>query len=407
MRDITLKIPLEYLFALERKGVKLGLEPTKDLLVRCGNPHLRFPIIQIAGTNGKGSTAAITSWILQCHGRHVGLFTSPHLYRFNERIRVDTVPVSDNYINQWIKENKDDIEEISATFFETNTVMALSYFRDRRVDIAVLETGLGGRLDATTAVTPSWTAITPVDLDHMEILGETKEAIAREKAGILKPSVPCFSSPQTPDVRMVIEAEAERIGSPLSFISAKSSGLHPLEMPGPHQGMNAQLGLKIARAALGSDFDPIVAEKAIHTAFWPGRYHVLQKQPRIVFDVAHNPHGVAAFLKTMQSEDIRGRKWLVLALQKDKRVDQMLEMLCPVFDHVVITQTGTRNFLPATEMAARVCSTYSGIHTEQDAMLAIRKTTEQAADEDFIAILGSHYLGVAVAQVFKILFDNF
>jgi dihydrofolate synthase/folylpolyglutamate synthase len=275
------------------------------------------------------------------------------------------------------------------------------------VDIAVLETGLGGRLDATTAVTPSWTAITPVDLDHMEILGETKEVIAREKAGILKPGVPCFSSPQTPDVRLVIEAEAERIGSPLSFISANSTGPQPLKMPGPHQGTNAQLGLKIARAALGSDFDPIVAEKAIHTAFWPGRYHILQKRPRIVFDVAHNPHGVAAFLKTMQAEDLRGRKWLVLALQKDKRVDQMLEMLCPVFDHVVITQTGTRNFLPATETATRVCSTYSDIHTEQDALLAITKTIEQAAEEDFIAILGSHYLGVAVAQVFKILFDKF
>jgi dihydrofolate synthase/folylpolyglutamate synthase len=285
--------------------------------------------------------------------------------------------------------------------------MALCYFRDRQADIAVLETGLGGRLDATTAVTPSWTAITPVDLDHMEILGETKEMIAREKAGILKPGVPCFSAPQTADVRIVIEAEAERIGSPLSFISANSFSHHPPRMPGPHQRMNAQLGLKIAQASMESDFDPSVAEKAIHTAFWPGRYHVLQKRPRIVFDVAHNPHGVTAFLETMQSEDIRGQKWLILALQKDKRADQMLDMLCPVFDHVTITQTGTRNFLPATELAARVCSTYSGIHAEPDTVLAIKKTTEQAADEDYIAILGSHYLGVAVAQVFKILFDNF
>jgi dihydrofolate synthase/folylpolyglutamate synthase len=126
IRGTTLNPPLEYLYALERKGVKLGLEPTKDLLLRCGNPERHFPIIQIAGTNGKGSTAAITSWILQCHGKRVGLFTSPHLYRYNERIRVDTVPVSNSYINQWIKEHKDDIEEISATFFETNTVMALS-----------------------------------------------------------------------------------------------------------------------------------------------------------------------------------------------------------------------------------------------------------------------------------------
>ena len=405
--EIPLNAHLEYLFALERKGINLGLKPTQDLLAACGNPQHTFPIIQIAGTNGKGSTAAIAAWTLQCHSKSVGLFTSPHLYRFNERIRVDTVTISDDYITQWIQKHKQSIEGISTTFFETNTVMALCYFRDRQVDTAVLETGLGGRLDSTTAVTPVLTAITPIDLDHTEILGKTRAAIAREKAGILKPGVPCISAPQSSDVRQVIEAEAERIGAPLSFIDMDTTLPHPPRMPGLHQGMNAKLGLKIAESVLDQDYDPIVAENALQTAFWPGRYHLLQNQPHIVFDVAHNPHGVNAFLETARSENIRGRKWLIVALQKDKRADAIMDMLCPAFDHVIITQTGTRNFLTADALSARACRNHAGIHTEPDAVQAIERTITQADDDDYIAILGSHYLGDAVAKVFKISFDNF
>jgi len=396
---------LEYLFDLERKGIKLGLGPTRELLRRCGNPHQGLPSVQIAGTNGKGSTAAITAHILQRYGRRVGLFTSPHLCRFNERIRVDGVIIEDSYIIQWVEEHRHDLEEIAATFFETTTAMALSYFRHRRVDVAVLETGLGGRLDATTATDPSWTGLTPIALDHTDMLGDTIGAIAREKAGIMKSGVPCFSAPQPSTVQEVIQSEAERVGAPLTFVGVKAADPHPLQLPGRHQHTNARLAWALAEAILGDDFDRRIAVEAVRTAFWPGRYQQLQAEPRVIYDVAHNPHGVAAFLETMAGESIRGRKWLVMALQQGKNVHQMLELLLPAFDTVVFTQTSTRNFIPAADLIGAAELSHSHLRVEGNAVAAIHGATAEALREDYIAILGSHYLGPAVAEAFNISFD--
>lgn len=396
---------LEYLYSLERKGVNLGLGPTRQLLKRCGNPHQDIPIVQIAGTNGKGSTAAITAHILQCHGRKVGLFTSPHLCRFNERVRIDGIPVEDRYIIQWLEKHKSDLEDISVTFFEATTVMALSYFKDHRVNVAVVETGLGGRLDATTAANPSWTALTPIDLDHTDMLGDTVRAIAREKAGILKPGVPCFSVPQPSWVREVVQSEAERVGAPVTFLREEATVPLPLRLPGRHQHTNANLAWALARAVLGRDFDQGIARGAVETAAWPGRYQRLGDHPRVIYDVAHNPHGMAAFLDTMAGESIQGRKWLVLALQKGKKAEQMLNMLLPGFDAVILTQTGIRNFLPAADLAELAGSSHSHIKAEPDTVAAIKGAVGEARKEDLVAILGSHYLGPAVARIFKISFD--
>lgn len=396
---------LESLFELERKGVKLGLGPTRELLKRCGNPQRDFCIIQIAGTNGKGSTAAMTAYILQRHGRRVGLFTSPHLCRFNERIRVDAVIIEDSYIIRWLEEHKGHLEEVSPTFFEATTVMALSYFRDRRVDVAILETGLGGRLDATTATDPAWTALTPIALDHIDMLGNTVSAIAREKAGILKPGVPCFSAPQSSEVRVVIHSEAERVGAPVTFIRDEATVPHPLRLPGRHQHINASLAWTLARATLNRHFDRNIARKAIETAFWPGRYQQLRDQPKVIYDVAHNPHGIAALLETMAGETLPGRKRLVLALQQGKNVDRMLEILLPEFDVVVFTQTNTRHFLPANDLADLAAATHSALRVEADPVAAIKAAVADAAGEGLVIILGTHYLGPAVAEVFEISFD--
>ncbi len=396
---------LEYLYSLERKGVKLGLGPTRQLLTKCGNPHQDLPIVQIAGTNGKGSTAAMTARILQSHCQKVGLFTSPHLCRFNERIRIDGIPVDDSYIIQWLEEHKSDLEDVSVTFFETITVMALSYFKDRRVDVAVLETGLGGRLDATTAASPSWTALTPIDLDHMDMLGNTVRAIAREKAGILKPGVPCFSVPQPSQVREVIQSEADRVGAPVTFLCEEAAGPLPLRLPGRHQHTNAKLAWRLARAILGGDFNQEVAREAVETTVWPGRYQQLGDHPRVIFDVAHNPHGVAAFLDTLAGESVKGRKRLVLALQKGREAKQMLDMLLPRFDKVILTQTGIRSFHAAADLAEMVGTSHTGIRVERDTVAAIESAVGEAGKEELVAISGSHYLGPAVARVFKISFD--
>ncbi len=396
---------LEYLYSLERKGVKLGLAPTQQLLKRCGNPHQDIPIVQIAGTNGKGSTAAITARILQNHSLKVGLFTSPHLCRFNERIRINGIPVDDSYLIRWLEEHKSNLEDVSATFFEATTVIALSYFMDHRVDVAVLETGLGGRLDATTAASPSWTALTPIDLDHMDMLGDTVCAVAREKAGILKPGVPCFSVPQPSKVREVIQSEADRVGAPVTFLREEAAAPLPLLLPGRHQHTNAALAWRLARAILGNDFNREVAREAVETTAWPGRYQRLGDHPRVVYDVAHNPHGMAAFLDTLAGESVKGRKRLVLALQKGRKADQMLDMLLPRFDAVILTQTGIRDFLPAADLAELAGTSHPRIRVERDPVVAIEGAAGEAGREDLVVILGSHYLGPAVAKVFKISFD--
>ena len=395
---------LEYLYNLERKGVKLGLDPTRQLLKKCGNPHQDIPIVQLAGTNGKGSTAAMTARILQSHCQKAGLFTSPHLCRFNERIRIDGIPIDDSYIIQWLEEHKSDLEDVSVTFFETITVMALSYFKDHRVDVAVLETGLGGRLDATTAASPSWTALTPIDLDHMDMLGDTVRAIAREKAGILKPGVPCFSVPQPSQVREVIQSEADRVGAPVTFLREEAVPL-PLRLPGRHQHTNAKLAWRLSRAILGGDFSQEIAREAVETTVWPGRYQQLGDHPRVIYDVAHNPHGIAAFLDTLAGESVKGRKRLVLALQKGRKAEQMLDMLLPRFDTVVLTQTGIRSFHTAADLAEMVGTSHTGIRVEQDTVAAIEGAVGEAGKEELVVILGSHYLGPAVARIFKISFD--
>lgn len=398
---------LDELYNLERRGIKLGLGPTQDLLRRCGNPQLNFPIIQIAGTNGKGSTAALAAHILQHHGLKVGLFTSPHLARFHERIRVDGVCIDDRHIAEWMQTHRVAVQELGTTFFEATTVMSLSYFKAEQVDIAVLETGLGGRLDATTAAEPSWTALTPIALDHMETLGDTIKAIAREKAGILRPGVPCFSARQTTTVQEVIQAEGKRVNSPVTFVSEELPVPRPLRLPGDHQHRNAQLAWSLTQAVLGHEFDEGQATLAVETTIWPGRYQQVMARPKIIYDVAHNPHGVGAFIDTLRGESIRGRKWLVLALQQGKNAHQVLDLLMKEFDRVVFTQTETRHYLPAARLATLAGgATDPQVQVKRQATLAIKGAVAEAGENDLVAILGSHYLGSAVAEVFKISFDR-
>ncbi|MEE9464759.1 MAG: Mur ligase family protein [Candidatus Neomarinimicrobiota bacterium] len=397
---------LDYLFGLERRGIKLGLGPTRELLALCGHPNRAQPLIQVAGTNGKGSTAAISAKILEYHGLRVGLFTSPHLLRFNERIRINGACVEDDYIVNWVQHHKGDIEQIETTFFETTTALALCYFRDRKVDVAVLETGLGGRLDATTAAEAAWTALTPIDLDHTEILGETQEAIAREKAGILRAGVPCYSAPQHDTVRAVLSTVAGEVKAPLTFVPEGLEVPQPVHLPGDHQLVNTRLAWILASGFLSKSFDRQQAAQAVEAVVWPGRYQLLQETPRVIFDVAHNPHGIRACLANIAKEDSPGCKWLVLALQVGKDAEQVLRMLLEWFDEVILTQTDTRLFLAAGDLAALAGTFRSEFHIIPTAGKAIDQALLKARDDDLVAIIGSHYLGPAVAEKFKISFDK-
>ena len=200
---------LQYLYNLNRLGIKVGLQHTRDLLSVNNNPEKKINTIHIAGTNGKGSTCSMINSILLHKGLKVGIYTSPHLIRFNERIKVNNEEINDEYIISFLKKNKKNIEKIKSTFFETTTVMAFSYFQHKKVDVAIIETGLGGRLDSTNVLEPKITAITSISLDHRKILGETIKEISKEKSGIIKKNTPLVVSNQPRSAQLEIDKKAK------------------------------------------------------------------------------------------------------------------------------------------------------------------------------------------------------
>ena len=201
---------IQYLLSIETRGIKLGMHRTNNVMASCGNPQHGMPSIQVAGTNGKGSVCAMLSNIFIIAGYKTGLYTSPHLVNVNERIRINGTPITNNEIDCFIQKYKTEIEKIKSTFFETMTAIAFWYFKKENVDIAILETGLGGRLDSVSICEPIATIITPISLDHLEILGETLPEIAFEKAGVLKKGVICISAQQEASATEVLIEEANK-----------------------------------------------------------------------------------------------------------------------------------------------------------------------------------------------------
>ena len=209
MTSPDISVELDSLYSLQRNGIKLGLEHTFQLLEFLGNPQKNLKLIHVAGTNGKGSTCAHIECILRGNGYKVGLYTSPHLINFNERIRVNGTPIKNDEIISFIKTVDTAIQKIDSTFFEVTTAMALKYFQDHNVDIAVIETGLGGRLDSTNVIEPIMTIMTPISMDHMDILGNSIQQIAKEKSGIIKDDI------------MLITAKQDRVVMDILFDKAK------------------------------------------------------------------------------------------------------------------------------------------------------------------------------------------
>ena len=217
----NIKLVLDELFSLQRLGIKVGLEQTEKFLYKIGNPHKQIKCIHIAGTNGKGSTCAILNKILIEHGLIVGLYTSPHLVRFNERIQINGEQISDSAISEFMDENSAHIKKLKTTFFETTTAMAFDYFTKKSVDIAIIETGLGGRLDSTNVISPLICGISSISFDHMEILGNNIEKISKEKAGIIKDNTPIVTFEQSEPIIRIIKETAEIRNAPLTIIKNK------------------------------------------------------------------------------------------------------------------------------------------------------------------------------------------
>jgi dihydrofolate synthase/folylpolyglutamate synthase len=344
----TLADSLRGLYARIPLGMRLGLEPMRAACVNAGHPERAFPVVHVAGTNGKGSVCAMVESIARARGLRTGLYTSPHLCRFAERIRVGAEPVTDEVLADLLARALDAGPDLS--FFETATLAAFLAFRDAKVDLAVVEVGIGGRLDATNVVTtPQAAAITRIALDHTDRLGSTLVEIAREKAGIAKPGLDIVLGPMTPEVRAAIEEVARSSGATTTSVDGDTLVPH-IGMAGEHQRDNARVA-----ALLGSRIGATaeVIEQGLATARWPGR---LERIGDVLLDAAHNPDGAEALARYVRAMSVPpADTTLVFGALADKDWPAMLDVIAPLAaERVYVALPGaSRGGVDPAAMAAR------------------------------------------------------
>ncbi len=331
---------LDFLFP-RTTTIKFGLRTTRRLLAAVGDPHAHLPVVHVGGTNGKGSVAALVAEVLGRSGLRVGLYTSPHLVSFRERILVDGEPISESAVAMWTETLRPLIERSGATFFEASTVIALADFAARGAEIAVVEVGLGGRLDSTNVVHPLVTGVTKIARDHMKYLGESLEDIAREKAGIAKPGVPFVIGERAPGLVATLRREAERSvraagGRPdIRVLPPEYEWTGALGLAGPHQRRNAAVahGLLMALPPRYRPTPAAVAEGFAATRV-AGRF---DRRGKWLFDVAHNPDGVRALVAAIREAEVPRPVHALVSILGDKEWAEMLVCLDEVVDRGTLT----------------------------------------------------------------------
>lgn len=430
---------LTYLYHLQRYGIRSALEVIVRLCEALDRPHERFPSVLIGGTNGKGSTAAILASILQAGGHRVGLYTSPHLTDFSERIRVDGEPIPREAVVAYTEQLRALAGAgLSPTFFEFATAMAFLHFARRRVDFAVIEVGMGGRLDATNVLSPLLSVITNVDYDHEAFLGSSLEAIAEEKAGIIKRSTPVVSAATQPEVVGILESVCRRREGPLTLLGrdvkafvrddagpdAAFDGLFDclfdyqglrltlkdlsVSLAGRHQALNAAAALAAAEVLMGAgvSLNEAALREGLRTVRWEGRLQAVGQSPLILLDGAHNPAGARVLAVHLAGvKRIRGgRLYLAAGILADKDVSKILAPLAPLADEVIITR-------PDYSGAASLHTLRLALKDHPVKVSAFEKIPEALAyavgrlraggraDRDFLCVTGSLYT-VGAAKAF-------
>lgn len=389
-----------YTLGNEVRTIKLGLDRIRTVLKALGDPHRAYRVVHVAGTNGKGSVCAMIEAGLRAAGVRTGLFISPHLIEPTERIQIDGVPVSPVLFERAFSVVHETAGRLALdahpTYFETVTAMGLWLFREMRVETAVVEVGLGGRLDATNVVEPALTVITSIDFDHQNYLGETIEEIAGEKAGILKPGVPAVFARQRPEAARVLEARAAAIGIPVmraeAFeirdleVTARGSRFSGIVCPlaGEHQVGNA-ITAALALQTLG------VSAQGIAETRWPGRLEHVAPNPDILLDGAHNPAGAYALAAHVR-RFYRGRKIrMIFGAMRDKAAAEVGSILFPLAAELTFTAPGGSvawRAMPPEEL--RALAGRGG--TEPDVQTAIEAVLRRSSSDDLILITGSLYL---------------
>ncbi len=402
---------LEKIYSLKQFHIKLGLENITKLLNHIGNPQSNFKTFHVAGSNGKGSTCSFMASILQEHGFKVGLYTSPHLVKFNERIRINGKTISDDEIVSFLESNRKFIDEEKPTFFEIATAMAFDYFKKHKVDYAVIETGLGGRLDATNTIIPLASVITSISLEHTRILGSTIQKIAFEKAGIIKNKVSVFIGRIPPKARITIKKIAKSNKSELfdlresivfrdkKYKVALRSGVFEINLialPGVHQKYNAALAIKTLDTILPNlELNKIERglDNVLSNSGLQGRYERFSEIPSVIFDAAHNLEGIKGFVQEFKKEkSLYSECNLIYGALNDKSNRQMLKMLKPYFDNVFVTSIKNERAVTVKELVSIAKEVDIKVSVIDKPEKLIKKFIKETKDKKCLVVLGSIYL---------------
>ncbi len=406
----------ERLYELQQFGIHLGLDTISSLLSELGNPQERVPVLHVAGTNGKGSVAAITASILQAAGIRVGLYTSPHLLDFSERIQVQgrCIP-EDRVVDLFDRIHALPSFSVPPTFFEVATAMAFQHFAEERVEIAVLEVGLGGSFDATNVCRPIGTIITNISFDHEKHLGSSLEAIAFEKAGIVKRDVPLVVGPVEPPVAGVLEEQARRkqartftFGSEFQSVSHSSGAFDFIGMQrkyvnlrcaldGEHQTVNAACAIALLEAGVMPRMR--IPERAVRQGLeqvsWPGRLERLRRHPEILCDGAHNPAAAEClkiYLQRRLSEEKARRLILVVGMMQDKKFPAFLNALAPLADVVILTRINSPRAATVRALKEALPVIDRPVYEREAPEAAFDVATGLAGENNLICVTGSLFL---------------
>jgi dihydrofolate synthase/folylpolyglutamate synthase len=409
---------LQFLYSLQRFGIKFGLNNTFRLLQSFNNPHHAFKSIHIAGTNGKGSTAALIASILMEMNYKVGLYTSPHLVKFNERIQINGELITDDNLIFYTHQLKEQIVKIKPTFFEVTTAIAFKYFADKNVDYAVIETGLGGRLDSTNVIKPVLSVITSIGFDHMDILGDSLDKIALEKSGIIKEGVPVVIGFNPDEAKKVIlttckERNAKYVDVENEYIIESVSKSFPMmtlnvtskkigrfnELISPFYGEYQVKNIVTSIAAIALLFDN--SEKILRSIMngienmnrnfvFRGRFQKINGNPTIILDTAHNSSAFSEFLPEVAQLNIKN-KIAVFGIMKDKEIKDSLKLIVETFDKVYTCHAKTERALNSSELMEQFVNN-SKIVNGGRVDNAIQLAIQESNPEDFLVIFGSNFV---------------
>ncbi len=401
-----------FLCSLERFGILLGLENITYLLEQLGNPQKKFPAIHVAGSNGKGSTSAFIFGILREAGYNAALYTSPHLNDFRERIRVNGSLISKEALIEITERIRRIYSRERTTFFEFTTAVAFDYIAQIKPDIAVIEVGLGGRLDATNTIEPLVTVITDISREHEDYLGTGIAAVATEKAGVIKSRIPLITGAARSEARRVIIEAASNKSAPVREFgrnfSAKKTGasafsytsdkLHldevHLQMPGSHQMKNAALAIAVIEELRdqGYEISELAIENGIRKTVFPGRFEILQKRPDIIIDGAHTPEGMRLLKSTFKRLYPGAKPLLLLGMLKDKSYQRLIDIIAPIAREVVcVPPQGTRALDP-DELAQLIRNKGISVTSAQEITEGLQIILKKADKNDVVLAAGSLYM---------------